>query len=202
MKTIFLSAAILLATVTGILTSAKAAVNNAGETYTTLAETGPVTGIEVYGNVELYLSNGNTGKVKVYNDYYKDNAVVLNHNGTLRISSYKKDKLVVWVTVNDLRSIVAYNNAVIKSFGKISAINLTVKLFDQASAKLNIDAYQADFTLNGNAAANLAGNINNCALKYDLEANINTRDLSWASLVMKDARGDMMKQHIADFAAL
>lgn len=201
MKTIFLTTAILLATVIGINTSAAAAPQDTDQTYTVLTETGAINKIEVYGNVELYVSDGDTDNVKVYNSYYKESAMVQNQNGTLRISSYKNEKLVVWVTANDLRSLSAYDNAQVKSFGKLSAIELDVKLFNNASAKLSMDVFQASVTLNDNARASLSGNVNNCELKFDLPANINTGSLAYATLVQKNIN-NQVKETTGDFAAL
>lgn len=201
MKTIFLTTAILLATVIGINTSAAAAPQDTDQTYTVLTETGAINKIEVYGNVELYVSDGDTDNVKVYNSYYKESAMVQNQNGTLRISSYKNEKLVVWVTANDLRSLSAYDNAQVKSFGKLSAIELDVKLFNNASAKLSMDVFQASVTLNDNARASLSGNVNNCELKFDLPANINTGNLAYATLVQKNIN-NQVKETSGDFAAL
>lgn len=201
MKTIFLTTAILLATVIGINTSAAAAPQDTDQTYTVLTETGAINKIEVYGNVELYVSDGDTDNVKVYNSYYKESAMVQNQNGTLRISSYKNEKLVVWVTANDLRSLSAYDNAQVKSFGKLSAIELDVKLFNNASAKLSMDVFQASVTLNDNARASLSGNVNNCELKFDLPANINTGNLAYATLIQKNIN-NQVKETTGDFAAL
>lgn len=201
MKTIFLTTAILLATVIGINTSAAAAPQDTDQTYTVLTETGAINKIEVYGNVELYVSDGDTDNVKVYNSYYKESAMVQNQNGTLRISSYKNEKLVVWVTANDLHSLSAYDNAQVKSFGKLSAIELDVKLFNNASAKLSMDVFQASVTLNDNARASLSGNVNNCELKFDLPANINTGNLAYATLVQKNIN-NQVKETSGDFAAL
>jgi len=201
MKTIFLTTAILLATVIGINNSVAAAPQDTDQTYTVLTETGAINKIEVYGNVELYVSDGDTDNVKVYNSYYKESAMVQNQNGTLRISSYKNEKLVVWVTANDLRSLSAYDNAQVKSFGKLTAIELDVKLFNNASAKLNMDVFEASVTLNDNARASLSGNVNTCELKFDLPANINTGSLAYASLVQKSTN-NQVKDTSGDFAAL
>jgi hypothetical protein len=201
MKTIFLTTAILLATVIGINTSAAAAPQHTDQTNTVITETAANNKIEVYGNVELYLSDGDTDNVKVYNSYYKESAMVQNQNGTLRISSYKNEKLVVWVTANDLRSLSAYDNAQVKSFGKLSAIELDVKLFNNASAKLNMDVFQASVTLNDSARASLSGNVNTCELKFDLPANVNTGNLAYASLVQKGTN-NQVKDTSGDFAAL
>src|SRR5271169_6776028 len=72
---------------------------------TVLTGIGAINKIEVHGNVELYISDGATDQVKVYNKYYAESALVQTRNGVLNISSYKAEKLVVWVTAYDLRSI-------------------------------------------------------------------------------------------------
>ncbi|KAF1856317.1 hypothetical protein Lal_00049317 [Lupinus albus] len=110
--------------------------------------------------------DGDTDKVKVYNKYYAESALVQSRNGVLRISSYAGEKLVVWVTVNDLRFIEAYDNASVTSFGKLSKIELDVNLHNGATADLKLDAYKANITVNDAAKAQLAGNVNDCNLRY------------------------------------
>jgi hypothetical protein len=95
---------------------------------------------------------------------------VQSKNGVLRISSYTPEKLVVWVTANDLRSISAYDNAEVKSFGDISKIEFNVDLHDNSSAKLNLDAFNANVTLTDHAKADLSGT----ATEYNLTRNIAT----------------------------
>jgi len=109
----------------------------------------------------------------VYNDYYAENALVQSQNGTLRISSYKAEKLVVWVTVNELKSINAYDNAEVSSFGKLAEIELNVNLFDNATANLNLDSYSADVNVNDHAKANLTGAADECNLTYAQAATVN-----------------------------
>lgn len=132
-----------------------------------------INNIEVHGNVQVYVSDGPADQVKVYNDYYAENALVQNQNGTLRISSYKAEKLVVWVTVNELKSINAYDNAEVSSFGKLSEIELGVNLFDNATANLNIDSYTADINVNDHAKATLTGAAGECNLAYSQSATVN-----------------------------
>src|SRR5258707_625687 len=117
------------------------------QTVTVLTDISVVNKIEVHGNVELFISDGTTDQVKVYNKYYSESALVQSKNGVLRISSYTPEKLVVWVTANDLRSISAYDNAEVKSFGNMSKIEFDVDLHDNASAKLNLEAYSANVTV-------------------------------------------------------
>lgn len=183
MKKIILTTAILLATVFGINTSTYAAAANKGEVSTVLTNVNKFNKIEVYGNVELYLSDGETDQVKVYNHYYKESALVQDQNGVLRISSYKAQKLVVWITVSDLRSLLVYDNADVRSFGKVSAIDLDIKLFNNATVQLNLDAFQANITLNDFAKANLTGNIEQGEVKYDPTVYLNVNNLVSAHLI-------------------
>jgi hypothetical protein len=158
MKKSILAFAIAISALLGINQSASAADHSRDE-ITTLTTISNINKIEVRGNVELYLSDGMTDQVKVYNKYYSENALVQSENGILKISSYKAQKLVVWITVTNLGDLSVYDNAQVKSFGKLSAINLDVKMYDNASAELNMDAYAVSLKLNGHAAADIEGSI-------------------------------------------
>lgn len=154
----------------------KISKNNA-EVSTTLTEVHNLSKIEVRGNVEVFVSNGAAEKVKVYNHYYAEDAFVQNQDGTLKIASYGAEKLVVWVTVKDLQNISVYDNAEVKSFGNLSAINLDVNLYDNATANLNLDSYNANFSINGKAKANLSGYVNECQLNYTAATTVNQSQL-------------------------
>ncbi len=183
MKTTILTIAILLTAVLGINQSTFAASFNSNEVSTILPVTSPISKIEVHGNVELYVSSGNTNQVKVYNTYYAENALIQDDKGLLRISSYNEQKLIVWVTVTDLRNLEVYDTASVKSFGKLSAIDLDVKLYNNAFANLDLDAYHAEITLSDHAKANVSGDIQEGNMKYDLSASLNTSDLVSAQLI-------------------
>src|ERR1700749_5221004 len=114
MKTSIFTLALAITLVSGITRSGFAATSSKDE-ITTLAQTTPIHKIEVHGNVELYLSNGGADQVKVYNRYYSENALVQNQNGVLSISSYKAEKLVVWVTAADLGNLSLYDDAEVNS---------------------------------------------------------------------------------------
>ena len=103
------------------------------EVSTVLNNISKISKIEVRGNVELYISDSETDQVKVYNKYYEQSALVQSQNGVLRITSYADQKLVVWIKAADLRAITAYDNAEVRSFGKLSAIELEVNLHNNAS---------------------------------------------------------------------
>jgi hypothetical protein len=148
-----------------------------------LNQIGTFNKIEASGNVDVYLVNGDYDAVKVYDNYYGENAVVQNEKGVLRIASYDTEKLVVFVTVNDLNEITANDNAAVRSYGNaFSAKGIEITLNDQAVAQLNIDAVGATITVNDKARAELAGTIQNYELNYAVAATFNNDGLqSYAS---------------------
>ena len=150
--------------------------NNLKEESTVLTNISHINKIEIHGNVELFVSDGDADQVKVYNKYYSESALVQSQNGVLRITSYKAQKLVVWVTAADLRAISAYDNAEVKSFGSLSKIDLDVNLYNNSSAELNLEAYKANITVNDNAKAALTGNVNEYSLQYAQPANVTHND--------------------------
>ncbi|MBD1366369.1 DUF2807 domain-containing protein [Mucilaginibacter sp. ZT4R22] len=173
MKTSIFTILAIVALAVGSTNSSFASVKNENkEVSTVLTNISQISKIEVHGNVELYISDGNTDQVKVYNQYYAESALVQSQNGVLRISSYKTEKLVVWVTANDLRAISAYDNASVKSFGSLSKIDLDVNLYDNATAQLNLEAYRATLTVNNNAKATLTGSVTEYSLTYADSAKV------------------------------
>ena len=156
-------------------TFAHATSNN--NVITVLSNIGNINKIEARGNVEVFISTGDKDEAVVSNNYYAENAFIQNVNGVLRISSYKDQKLVVYVTVNDLRSIAAYDNAVVKSEGRLSAIDLNVNLYDNAYAGLNLDNYAATINVNNQAKADLSGNVVEYELTYNNAATVNRTNL-------------------------
>lgn len=177
MKTKFLSIASALLVLLFVSTSSFAA-NNSKKVVTNLAEITTFSKIEVHGNVELYVSTGSANNVKVYDTYYDKNALVQEQNGVLRISSYRTEKLVVWVTANDLRAISAYDDAVVKSFGKLSSIDLDLKLDNNATAQLDLDVNDANVVANGNAKASLSGYADQSYVEVSPKAEVNNAKLT------------------------
>jgi len=157
------------------LTYAAAKTNN--DQITVIATESNINKIEASGNVEVYITNGDKDEVKVYDDYYAQNALVQDKDGVLRISSYTADKLVVLVTVADLRSITATDNASVKSDGTFSAIELDVKLDKNASAQLKLDVFAANITVTQGAKADLSGSVNDYDLNYSRSGKINSTEL-------------------------
>jgi len=176
MKSRILSLIVLFVVVTGFTKSTYASTNNV--VVTVLNNISTINKIEVYGNVELYISDATTDQVKVYNQYYGESALVQSKNGTLRISSYKNEKLIVWVSASDLRSISAFDNAEVKSFGNLSKIELNVDLHNNASAALDLDVFAATVTVNDHAKANLKGTANEFRLTRNVSATVNNFNLA------------------------
>jgi hypothetical protein len=172
MKTRILSIAALLAFTIGL--SKPAHADDA--VVTNLTDVTGVNKIEVHGNVELFISDGAAENVKVYNQYYGESALVQNHNGVLRIASYKTEKLVVWVTLADLRSVTAYDDADVRTFGNFSKIEFNVELHNRATASLNIDAFSANVKLTDHAKANLTGSVNEYSLTRNGDASVNSNN--------------------------
>lgn len=143
-----------------------------------LPKVGNINKIEASGNVDVYLVNGDYDAVKVYDDYYSENAVVQNVDGVLRIASYATDKLIVFVTVDDLNEITANDNVSVRSYGDaFSAKGIEITLNDHAVAQLNIDAAGAIITVNDQARAEFAGTIENYELNYAASATVNNDNL-------------------------
>jgi hypothetical protein len=178
MKTTILTmvAVMIMAVVTTKNTYANVNNNNNDDASVTLTHVSKINKIEIHGNVELFVSDGDADQVKVYNKYYSESALVQSQNGVLRISSYKNQKLVVWVTAADLQAISAYDNAEVKSFGKLERLDLEVNLYNTATATLKLDAYKATVNVNDNAKATLTGNANDYNLTYAQAANVNHAD--------------------------
>lgn len=184
MKTAILTIFTALTLTAGIANTTNAATAKYDDNaYTVLTDISAINKIEVHGNVELYVSDASNDQVKVYNKYYSESALVQSTNGVLRISSYKAEKLVVWVSANDLRSISAYDNAEVRSFGNISKIEFDVDLHDNADAKLNLDAFNANITVKDNARADLKGSANQLNLYRDIESNVKSNNFSAAHYI-------------------
>lgn len=176
MKKSILVLAVVLFSVLGITQGALAA-NKSHHQMTVLTHIGPISKIEVHGNVELYLSDGMTDNITVYSSDDAENAPVRSQNGVLKISCYKAETLVVWITVSNLANLKLYDQAQAKSFGKLSAIDLSVTLYNDASAQLNMDAYAVNMKINDRATATIEGSIREAEFAYRYAASLNTGNL-------------------------
>src|ERR1700749_2897328 len=79
---------------------------------------------------------------------------------------------------NDLRSITVNDNDEVKSFGKLSTIDMEVTLNNNAYAKLDFDGYSANITVNDRAKADLTGTVAECSLKYNHSATVNSANFA------------------------
>ena len=176
MKTKLFTIAASLILVAGLTNSTFASTKNTQNVATVLTDVSNISKIEIRGNVELYVSAGTTDQVKVYNKYYAEGALVQSSKGVLRIASYTKEKLVVWVTANDLHAISAYDNAEVKSFGNLSAIDLEVNLHNNATAKLKLETYNASVNVSDNAKIELSGTATVYSLNHTLQSFVNNNN--------------------------
>lgn len=179
MKTKILSFVTIAAIVLGISNTTFAATKNDSaaknnEVSTVLTNVSKISKIEIHGNVELYVTDGSADQVKVYNRYYAESAMVQNQNGVLRISSYSAKKLVVWVSAYDLRSITAYDNAEVRSFGKLAPVGMEITLHNNSYANLDMNGYSANIIVNDRAKADLTGNVTDCSLKCSKSSSVNS----------------------------
>lgn len=177
MKTKILPIILLFLVISGLSQSSHAATITHAN-YTVLNDIKDFNKIEVRGNVELFISDGSTDKVNVYNKYYSESALIQCRNGVLRISSYTAEKLIVWVTADDLRSVSAYDNAEVKSFGDLSKIEFSVDLHNDASAKLNLNAYSTDVTLRDHSKIELSGTATEFSINHNAGSTVINRNFS------------------------
>lgn len=164
MKTKFLNLlAVTVIAFTLIIISSSKKVKAADKpvTMTRLAHVKHINKIIVNGNVDVYLNQGSAEDLKVYNDYYSKNALVQWENGTLRISSFEKEKLAVWITVTDLAVIEASGNSSVRSLNSISSIDLSINLAGQATANIEAKVVNLYSSVADAAKLELAGDSEN-----------------------------------------
>ena len=125
---------------------------------TVLSSIKNISKIAISGNVELILVQGTEESVKVYNDYYANNAMVQHKDGQLRISSFGKEKLTVVAHVKNLSDITAADQSTVKTYGKFDLLSLNIALKDQAKADINVNTVSVATNIEGGAKLNLTGN--------------------------------------------
>ena len=202
MKKIILTTAIALSVVFGISSSSFAATVKIADVSTVLSNVSKINEIEIHGNVQVYLTSDNEDKVKVYNNYYADNALVQEQNGVLKITSYSTEKLVVWVTVSNLAKLSVFDDAEVRSFGKFSAIDVDVNLHNNAVAQLGLDGFNVSFTLTDRAQAKLSGHIENGSLQYSHWSHLDITSFTAASLTKTLIAHPVRHFHADDLASL
>jgi hypothetical protein len=177
MKAKILPLIVLFAVMTASAKITNAAVA-ANSNNTVLNDIKAINKIEVRGNVQLFISDRTPEQVTVYNKYYAQNALVQSKNGVLRISSYTAERLVVWVSSQNLQSVSAYDNAEIRSFGDVTKIQFNIDLHDNAVAKLRFDAHNVRVTLRNNATAELSGRVDEFGMDRNTSAIVSNNGLS------------------------
>jgi len=202
MKTKFFAIITILALAGGLSNSTFATEKNTQPGAVVLSDVNNINKIEVRGNVELYVSAGTTEQVKVYNKYYAESALVQSSKGVLRIASYTKEKLVVWVTTNDLRAINAYDNAEVKSFGNLTAIDLDINLHNNATARLNLDAYDANVSVNDHAKLELTGTATVYNLTHNSQSLVNNNNFVADAYYDKLTPGKVAKNSTNELAGI
>jgi hypothetical protein len=175
MKTKILSLILPFVVITGISNLTYAASVNSAD-YVVLNDIRAINKIEVRGNVELFISDNPVQQVKVYNKYYSESALVQSRNGVLRITSYNAEKLVVWISTDELNSVSVYDNAEVRSFGKLSKIEFSVDLHNNALAKLDLDVYNVNVTLKDKAKVELSGNATEFILNRNAGSEVINHD--------------------------
>jgi len=187
MKTRIITLITLLTVVLGVSVSSAATLKNDGGIQTpVVVATNNINKIEASGNVEVYITSGDKDQVKVYDRYYANNAFVQDKDGVLRIASYNTERLVILVTVTDLRAITANDNAIVKSHGKLSLIDFNLVLNNRASAQLNIYAVAAKVTLNQRATADISGSVMDYESAYSQSSTLNKTNLTAINAVEKN----------------
>jgi hypothetical protein len=186
MKTKILSVITMFVVVLG-LTQSTYAKSLTIDAFTVLNDISTINKIEVHGNVELYISDATRDQVKVYNKYYAERALVQTKNGVLSIASYTNEKLVVWVSAADLRSVSVFDNSSVTSFGKLSKIEFNVDLHNNAVASLNLDAFTTTLTVKDNATADLKGATEELNLNRAIQSNVKSSNFAVTHLVENKA---------------
>ncbi|AMR30623.1 hypothetical protein A0256_03885 [Mucilaginibacter sp. PAMC 26640] len=178
-KNLFLIATIIIAS--GSFKSTYANTIN-DDAFTILGDVGSINSIEVHGNVTLFVTDAPADMIKVYNKYYTEGALIQNKSGVLRISSYKSEKLIIWVKAKDLRSVSLYDNAQIKSFGTLAKIEFSVDLHDNALANLSLDAFKLNLLVRNNAKAEINGVAGEFNLNREVDQNVTRNNLAVTQL--------------------
>ncbi|WP_214072565.1 DUF2807 domain-containing protein [Mucilaginibacter sp. dw_454] len=184
MKTTLLTIATLLLMLTAANNSFAANSGNHQE-YTELTWINHFYKIEVHGNVQLHLLSGEKNRVEMNSTYYDHNALVQVENGVLRITCYRTERLQVWVTVDDLRALSAYDNVLVQTEGRFSTLEIDVELFNKAKADLNLDCFATNIKLNNQSMANISGTAIESELISNYAATLNAANFTADETVMK-----------------
>ncbi|MEJ5962326.1 GIN domain-containing protein [Pedobacter immunditicola] len=151
----FIAASLAATVILGSSIAAKAA--NGENNTAIIGSVKKINKIAVSGNVEVILIQDVADQVKVYNDYYANNALIQEKDGLLRISSFSRDKLIVEVHVKNLTAIELEDKSSVKTYGSFYLLGLDIALRDQAKADMNINTTQLTVNVGNDAQLSLAG---------------------------------------------
>lgn len=124
---------------------------------TTLTGVKNISKIVASGNVDLILIQADQESVKVYDNYYSKNALIQQQDGTLRISSFDKEKLTVVAYVKNISSVELNDQTTARTVGKFMLLNLDLTLKNNASALINANTIALNTNLSGEASLKLTG---------------------------------------------
>jgi hypothetical protein len=142
---------------TGLATTTAYANNNNSKMLTTINQSQEISKMVVKGNVEVFITQGKVNSVKVFDNYYSENAYIQNDGSVLRITSYGDRTLSVWVTVSELSEIEASDYAQVYTINTINALDMKVTLNNHAKAKIDIISYKLTTKIAGDANLELVG---------------------------------------------
>jgi len=156
---------------------------------TELKDKAIISKIYVKANVEVFITQGEEQSIKVYDNYYGKNALTqIENDGTLRISSHSDKKLLVWVTVENLKSIEAHDQAVVYSVNRLTVLDLQVTLSNNAMAHLEIDTYEINTNISDLSKLELVGKaeVKNVYASNYSNLDVSKFNSSSESLILKD----------------
>ena len=138
--------------------------------------------LEIHGNVEILLSLGQEEKISLEENEFTNGAYIQKENQVLKISSYSPKKQVVWVTLTTLNKVSLYDHSSINTLGRISVLDFSLNLYDHSKANLNMDAFNASFSIKDQARANLRGYGEIVSFSHDYFAQIRNEDFTAGEL--------------------
>lgn len=171
----------------------------------------PFTGIEISGNLSLYLAQGNQQGVAVSagEAKYNDKIITQVKNGVLVISvdagiwngfSWTDKKLKAYVTVTSLDRVIASGATYTSFSGPINTDLLNVDISGASEIKGTLNANKLNLSLSGASESKLSGNVQSANLEasgackldgYDLNVKEGKISASGASSVKITVTGEL-----------
>ncbi|MBY0245351.1 MAG: DUF2807 domain-containing protein [Sphingobacteriaceae bacterium] len=142
--------------------------------FTSLSNLKNFTKLKVSGNVLVYLVQSETESVNIQDNYYSKNAFIQQQNNELKITSFEKQPLTVYVYVKNLSEISASDNVVIKTLDTFNLLSLDLVLNNNAKAFITSNTITFYSQLADNSSLVLNGS---CAEHYstkNVQSKLNT----------------------------